>query len=86
MVYSLFDSEFIFPCQSISTPLYCISEKESPRIHHSNKRVVGKASNPIVNVTIGDTVFVEADAVVEIACPVTGKPKPKITWQRRGLY
>lgn len=64
---------------------HCILEKESPRIFHSNGRVLGKASNPVVNVTIGDKVFVEADSVIEIACPTTGKPKPKITWQRRGL-
>ena len=88
MMYSLFDYKSVllyYTIKTIKTALHCLSEKEPPRILRSNRRVVGKASDPIVNVTIGDKIFVEADSVIEIACPSTGKPTPKITWQRRGL-
>ena len=47
----------------------------------------GKADGlSVVKITIGDTLTAEDGAKIEISCPATGSPQPKITWLRRGLY
>eukprot|EP00794_Sanderia_malayensis_P010054 gene10054-11083_t len=63
-----------------------IKGKVPPKITTSQRNVIGRFNTkPFVNVTIGDSLLAEVGARVEVVCPSQGVPKPKITWQRRGV-